>query len=132
MREIFLENFRIFSFIVWIFLAFLVWFIVWRILKYKEIKKARVNSIKQSKSVILGWVYEKILPFLPKFPYKPKDMVFVWKGTDYIIFDWLSEWRLKKIIFMEVKTWRSQLNKNEKQIRDVILSKKVDYIEYRI
>ncbi len=95
-------------------------------------KKARNNSIKQSKSVILGGVYEKILPFLPKFPYKPKDMVFVWKGTDYIIFDGLSEWRLKKIIFMEVKSGRSQLNKNEKQIKNVILDKRVDYIEYRV
>ena len=128
MKEFFLQNLLIFG----IILAFFVWFIVWRILRYKEIKKQRTNSIKQSKSVILGWVYEKILPFLPKFPYKPKDMVFVWKGTDYIIFDWLSEWRLKKIVFMEVKTGRSRLNKNEQQIRNVILEKKVDYIEYRI
>ena len=118
--------------ILWFFLVFFLWFIIWRILKYKEIKKQRANSIKQSKSVILWWVYEKILPFLPKFPYKPKDMVFVGKGTDYIIFDWLSEWRLKKIVFMEVKSGRSQLNKNEKQIRDIILSKKIDYIEYRV
>jgi predicted Holliday junction resolvase-like endonuclease len=132
MKNFFLENFWIISFIIWIFLAFLIWFIIWRILKYKQIKKERNNSIKQSKSVILGGVYEKILPFLPKFPYKPKDMVFVGKGTDYIIFDWLSEGRLKKIIFMEVKSWRSQLNKNEKQIRNIILNKKVDYIEYRV
>jgi predicted Holliday junction resolvase-like endonuclease len=34
-------------------------------------------SIKKSKSVILGEVYEKVLPFLPDFPYKPRDMTFV-------------------------------------------------------
>ncbi len=132
MKNFLVNNSDYFFAFIFIIFAFLLWFIFGRILRYKEIKKQRNNSIKQSKSVILGWVYEKILPFLPKFPYKPKDMVFVGKGTDYIIFDWLSEWRLKKIIFMEVKTWRSQLNKNEKQIRDTILSKRVDYIEYRI
>ena len=132
MKNFFLENFWLISFFSWIILAFLIWFIIWRILRYKEIKKARNHSIKQSKSVILGGVYEKILPFLPKFPYKPKDMVFVGKGTDYIIFDGLSEGSLKKIIFMEVKTWKSQLNKNEKQIKEKIKQKQIEYIEYRI
>lgn len=50
----------------------------------------RQHAIRGSKNAIFGEVYEKILPALPNFPYHPKDMVFVGKGCDYIIFDGLS------------------------------------------
>lgn len=110
----------------------IIWIIIWKIIKYKTLKSERNSSIKKSKSVILWEVYEKVLPFLPDFPYKPRDMVFVWKWVDYIIFDWLNEWNLKKIVFLEVKSWTSKLNQNEKMIRDIIKSQKIDYTEYKI
>lgn len=51
----------------------------------------RQQAIRGSKNAILGEVYEKILPSLPNFPYNPKDMVFIGKGCDYVIFDGLSQ-----------------------------------------
>jgi len=77
-------------------------------------------------------LYEKILPFLPNFTYKPRDMVFIWKWVDYIIFDWLDEWKLNEIIFLELKSWKSNLNKNERMIRNIIKENKIKYIEYNI
>lgn len=77
-------------------------------------------------------LYEKILPFLPNFAYKPRDMVFIWKWVDYIIFDWLDEWTLNEIIFLELKSWKSNLNKNERMIRNIIKENKIKYIEYNI
>lgn len=105
---------------------------IWKIIKYKTLKNERELSIKKSKSVILGEVYEKVLPFLPNFPYAPRDMTFVGKWIDYIVFDGLSEWNLKKIVFLEVKSGSSSLNKNEKMIREKILENKVEYKEYRV
>jgi predicted Holliday junction resolvase-like endonuclease len=52
--------------------------------------------------------------------------------VDYIIFDGISEGNLKKIIFLEVKSGTSTLNKNEKMIRETIQKKQVEYSEYRI
>ncbi len=118
----------IFWVIVWLF----IWILIWKVIKYKTLKKQRELSIKKSKSVILWEVYEKVLPFLPNFPYAPRDMTFVWKWIDYIIFDWLSAWELKEIIFLEVKSWTSKLNNNEKMIRDIIYKNKVKYKEYKI
>ncbi|MDD5770610.1 MAG: Holliday junction resolvase-like protein, partial [Candidatus Gracilibacteria bacterium] len=74
----------------------------------------------------------KVLPFLPNFPYKPRDMTFVGKGIDYIVFDGLSAGDLEKIVFLEVKSGNSTLNKNEKMIRDVVNKVKVEYREYRV
>ena len=127
-----LSIFEIFILILWIILWFIIWIILWKFIKYKELKWYRSDSIKKSKSVILWEVYEKVLPFLPNFLYKPRDMTFVWKWIDYIVFDWLSEWNLKKVVFLEVKSWTSRLNKNEKLIKDIINKWKVEYKEYRV
>lgn len=118
--------------VFWIVIWLIVWIIIWKIIKHKVLKSEREASIKKSKSVILWEVYEKVLPFLPNFPYKPRDMTFVGKWIDYIVFDWLSEWDLKNIVFLEVKSWTSTLNKNEKMIRDVVSKGKVEYKEYKI
>lgn len=127
-----LEIKEIFILALWLVLWLFVWILIWKMIKYKILKNERELSIKKSKSVILWEVYEKVLPFLPNFPYAPRDMTFVWKGIDYIVFDGLSEGNLKKIVFLEVKSGSSQLNKNEKMIREKILANKVEYSEYRI
>lgn len=118
--------------ILWIIFWVFIWIIIWKIIKYTTLRDERQKSVKKSKSVIMWEVYEKILPFLPDFPYKPRDMVFVWKGIDYIIFDWLNEWELKEIIFLELKSWTSNLNKNERMIRNTISKKHIKYLEYKI
>lgn len=118
--------------IAWILFWMIIWVIIWKIIKYKTIKDERKKSVKKSKSVIMWELYEKILPFLPDFKFKPRDMVFVWKWVDYIIFDWLDEWNLKQIIFLELKSWNSNLNKNERMIRNIIKENKINYIEYKI
>jgi predicted Holliday junction resolvase-like endonuclease len=128
----FLELKEIFILIIWIIFWLFVWILIWKIIKYKTLKDERALSIKKSKSVILWEVYEKVLPFLPNFPYSPRDMTFVGKWIDYIIFDWLNEWNLRKIIFLEVKSGSSKLNINEKMIRDKIIENKVEYKEYKI
>ncbi len=123
---------EIIYFLIWILFWVFFWILIWKIIRYSILKDERKKSIKKSKAVILWEVYEKILPFLPDFAYKPRDMVFVWKWVDYIIFDWLNDWKLEKIVFLELKTWASKLNQNEKNIKQVINAKKIEYIEYKI
>jgi predicted Holliday junction resolvase-like endonuclease len=92
----------------------------------------RKTAVQGSKNQILGEVYEKVLPALPNFPYAPKDMVFIGKGCDYIIFDGLTEGHLREILFLELKSGKAVLNTNERMIRDAVDRKKVRYTEYRI
>jgi len=56
-----------------------------------------------------------------------RDMTFVGKGIDYIIFDGLSSGNLKEIVFLEVKSGSSTQNNNEKMIEDIIKKGKVRY-----
>lgn len=103
-----------------------------KIARYRDIQRHRGDAIKRSQSVILGTVYEKVLPFLPDFLYAPKDMVFIGKGFDYLVLDGLSDGKLEEIVFLEIKSGKSALNANEKMIREVLQKKQVRYEEYRI
>lgn len=84
--------------------GFLIGFLWVQIQRMGAEKKIRQDAIRGSRNAITGEIYEKILPTLPEFPYAPKDMVFVGKGTDYIVFDGLSEGDLREIIFLELKS----------------------------
>lgn len=82
---------EIFYIILGIAIGFFVAFMILKTRFLEDEKRIRENAIRGSKSAITGEIYEKILPSLPSFPYAPRDMVFVGKGVDYIIFDGLSE-----------------------------------------
>lgn len=115
-----------------VLLALLLGFIIGRFARHRHIAAERKDAIKRSGAVILGAVYEKVLPFLPDFPYAPKDMVFIGKGFDYLVLDGLSEGNLRKIVFLEVKSGTSRLNINEKMISEIVQDGPIEWKEYRI
>lgn len=123
---------EIFYIFLGIFLGFFVAFMILKTRFLESEKRIRENAIRGSKSAITGEIYEKILPSLPNFPYAPRDMVFVGKGVDYIIFDGLSDGELREVIFLELKSGKSRLNANEKNIKKTIDAKKVRFAEMRI
>lgn len=117
--------------IVWILIGCLIWYLIARIYFFLKIKNQRQDAVTRSRNVVLGHVNEKIAPLLPDFPYHYKDLVFLGKGIDYIVFDWLSHGNLEKIIFLEIKTNSSTLNRNESMIKQCIEHKKIEYKIYR-
>ena len=113
--------------LIWIVIWTLLWYLIARLLFGIQNRWQRKNAIERSKHVIMWQVNEKIAPILPWFPYNYKDLVFIGKGIDYIVFDWLSTGYLKQIVFLEIKSWNSNLNKNELMIQECLSRKKVYY-----
>ena len=93
--------------------------------------RIRQDAIDRSQAVITGKVTEHLAPFLPTFPYNPKDARFVGSPIDLIVFDGLDEGLLRQIILIEVKTGSSTLNTRQRQIRDIITSGKVVWRELK-
>ncbi len=118
--------------IIWIVIWIFFWYLITKIIFISKLKQKRKESVQKSRSVLLWSITEQFAPLLPKFKYNYKDAMFLWKWVDYIVFDWLSEWNLREIIFLEVKTWKSSLNKNERQIKNIVNSKQVFYETMRI
>lgn len=95
--------------------------------KKKEEERIRKEAVEKSTSVIKGKVTEHLVPFFPEFKYNPKDVRFIGSPIDLVIFQGLSEGRLEKIIFAEVKTGKSNLTARERVIRDCIEKKNVTF-----
>ena len=117
--------------IVWILIWVLLGYLVAKLYFMSKLKKQRSNAVSRSRNVVLGYVHEKIAPLLPNFPYSYKDLVFLGKWVDYLVLDWLSKGILNKIVFLEIKSWTSQLNKNEQLVRDCIAQKRITYEIWR-
>lgn len=113
--------------VIWVIIWILVWYLVAKLYFMIKIKKQRSDAVTRSRNVVLGHVHEKIAPLLPNFPYSYKDLVFLGKGVDYLVLDGLSRGNLSKIVFLEIKSWTSTLNRNEQMVRDCIAQKRVSY-----
>ena len=118
--------------LIGIIFGFIIGFLWVQIRRIGVEKKIRQDAVRGSRNAITGEIYEKILPSMPNFPYAPKDMVFVGKWTDYIIFDGLSEGDLREIIFLEIKSGKSRLNANENMIKKILDEKIVRFAEMRV
>lgn len=109
----------------------LSWYICARILLLTKIRQARRDALKRSKAVVRGHNTEKLAPFMEAFPYSARDMVFIGKGIDYLVFNGLSRWSLEEIVLLEIKSWQSRQNRNEQLIESAVTSKKVRYEIWR-
>ena len=81
---------------------------------------------KQSQSVKYGQLTEQWIPFSSKFPYSSQNFRFIGKPIDGIAFE------DDKIVFVEFKTNRSQLNEGQKRAKELVKEKKVEWFELRM
>ena len=97
-----------------------------------QIPDIRAEAIQRSRSVLAGQFSEQLAPYLPNFPWSPSEARFIGKPVDFIIFKGADEKEISEVIFVEVKSGKSSLNPQERNLRDVIKDKKVNWAEYRI
>ena len=95
--------------------------------KGEQERSIRQNAILRSQSVINGKVVEQLAPYLPEFPYDPRDVRFIGSPIDLIIFNGLNDGGLQEIVFVEVKTGSSALSKRERSVRDCLQHSRVTW-----
>ena len=110
------------------FLLALVYFLVW---KARYTKAIRTDAVQRSLAVTTGKVHEQLLPHLPGFTFNPKDVRFLGSPVDFVVFDGLSNGQLERVVFLEVKTGKAGLSGRERQLRDVIEARRVEWKEWR-
>lgn len=96
-----------------------------KILKRVEEELREVRHRLRSALTRFGTTFEKFIPFIKNYPGEREHTFFLGMPIDYISFD--SDY----IRFIEVKTGHSQLNQNQKRIKELIDDKKVKFIELR-
>ena len=85
----------------------------------------RQDAIARSRAVIVGKVTEHLIPYMPIFPYNPKDARFIGSPIDLIVFDGCDDGQVREVIFLEIKTGASALSLRQRQIRTAIESGQV-------
>jgi predicted Holliday junction resolvase-like endonuclease len=106
-----------------------VYFTIWK-LRYTS--SIRADAVQRSQAVTMGKVHEQLIPYLPDFPYNPKDVRFLGSPVDLVIFDGLAAGRLERIVFVEVKTGGAVLTSRERCVRDVVQARDVEWAELRV
>jgi predicted Holliday junction resolvase-like endonuclease len=96
------------------------------------VDEERKKAVKKSRSVLKGQFSEQMSPFNKDFPAKSSECRFLGAPIDFVSFRGLDEKNVEEVVFIEVKTGKSNLNQTEKSIKQAILNKKVRFEEYRI
>ena len=105
-------------------LAFLLW-------KTWYTRRVRKDAIQRSLAVTAGKVYEQLVPYLPDFPFNPKDVRFLGSPVDFVVFDGLSDGQVTRIVFVEVKTGAAVLSTRERRVRDAVQEGRIEWHELR-
>ncbi|HYM38948.1 MAG TPA: Holliday junction resolvase-like protein [Thermoplasmata archaeon] len=95
-------------------------------------KEIRQDSVDRSRATLSGQFLEKLAPHLPDFPYDPTDVRFLGTPVDYVVFDGLADGDLREIVFLEVKSGRSNLRSSQRRVRDAVETGAVRWDLYRV
>jgi predicted Holliday junction resolvase-like endonuclease len=83
--------------------------------------------------VLVAWIY--FLGWKARYTAiirEDQDVRFLGSPIDLVIFDGLAEGRLRRIVFLEIKTGRSGLTHRERCVRDVIHAGDIEWAELRV
>jgi len=106
----------------------LLYFQAW---KSRYTDAIRQDAIQRSHAVTVGKVHEQLVPYLPDFHFNPKDARFLGTPVDLVVFDGLDEGQLRRVVFVEVKTGGSALSARERQVRETVEARQVEWTELR-
>ena len=98
----------------------------------EKIPDIREDAIKHSRAVLSGQFSEQLAPYLPDFPFKPTEARFIGKPIDFVVFRGMDEKKIDEVVFVEVKSGQSALNKVERSLKSAIENKKVEWHEYKV
>jgi len=99
----------------------------------EQLKNAREDALKRSRSVLKGQISEHLAPFIPEFKHQPSDARFLGSPIDYIIFDGMSEdAEHLKVYIVDIKTGNSRLTKRQRKIKEAVEKGRVFFETVRI
>ena len=100
--------------------------------KARYTRALRRDAVARSEAVTTGKVSEQLLPFLPGFPFNPKDARFLGSPVDLVVFEGLADGHVQRVVLVEVKTGNARLTSRERLVRDAVRDGRVEWVELRL
>ena len=98
----------------------------------RRVPEVRQDAIDRSRSNLGGQFAEQLAPYFPDFSYSPNELRWMGKPIDYVVFKGMDKNDIQEIIFLEIKSGKSQLNDHQRQIKRLVQGGKVSWEEYRV
>ena len=123
--------------VVIIISSIIILYLLWNIIKMKlghkaAIKDARKDTAARQRSTIKGDISEIIAPWSIKSVNSVKELNFMGSPIDFVGFKGLDGDDEIEIKFIEIKSGKSKLNKNQRRIRDAVVAKRIEWVEVRV
>ena len=123
--------------VVIIISSIIILYLLWNIIKMKlghkaAIKDARKDTAARQRSTIKGDISEIIAPWSLKSVNSVKELNFMGSPIDFVGFKGLDGDGEIEIKFIEIKSGKSRLNKNQRRIRDAVAAKRIEWVEVRV
>jgi len=123
--------------VVIIISSIIILYLLWNIIKMKlghkdAIKDARKDTAARQRSTIKGDISEIIAPWSMNTVDSVKELKFLGNPIDFVGFKGLDGDGEIEIKFIEIKSGRSKLNKNQRRIRDAVAAKRIEWVEVRV
>ena len=112
-------------------------YLLWKIIQLKwnqreEVELARKDTSERQRTVIKGQISEVLAPWSIESVNSVKELSFLGSPIDFVGFKGLDGEGEIDIKFIEVKSGKSRLNKNQRRIRDAVAAKRIEWVEVRI
>ena len=97
-----------------------------------QIRAARKDSNDRQRSTIKGQISETLAPWSMDAVNSVKELNFIGNPIDFVGFKGLDGEGEIEVKFIEVKSGKSKLNKNQRRVRDAINAKRIEWVEVKI
>ena len=115
----------------------IILYLLWKIIQLKLVHRtaiddARKDTGNRQRSIIKGQISEVIAPWSIESVNSVKELNFLGSPIDFVGFKGLDGEGDIDIKFIEVKSGKSRLNKNQRRIRDAVAAKRIEWVEVRV
>ena len=123
--------------VVIIISSIIVLFLLWKLIQLRlsqraAIENARKDTSERQRTVIKGQISEVLAPWSIESVNSVKELNFLGSPIDFVGFKGLDGDGEIEIKFIEVKSGKSRLNKNQRRIRDAVAAKRIEWVEVRV
>ena len=115
----------------------IILYLLWKIIQLKIAQRAAITDARKDtgnrqRSIIKGQISEVLAPWSIESVNSVKELNFLGSPIDFVGFKGLDGEGDIDIKFIEVKSGKSRLNKNQRRIRDAVAAKRIEWVEVRV
>ena len=115
----------------------IILYLLWKIIQLKIARRAAITDARKDtgnrqRSIIKGQISEVLAPWSIESVNSVKELNFLGSPIDFVGFKGLDGEGDIDIKFIEIKSGKSRLNKNQRRIRDAVAAKRIEWVEVRV